>query len=67
MPDDLSPQILHGITSIWARMVLVSQELVLRVASQNSSHEEININTLKGRDLLVLSGKGKDPWIKNIY
>lgn len=58
MPDDLSPQILHGMTSIWARMVLASLELVLRVASQNRSHEEININTFKKRGEGVL-GKGE--------
>lgn len=40
------------------RMVLASLELVLRVASQNRSHEEININTFKKRGEGVL-GKGE--------
>lgn len=35
------------------RMVLALQELVLRLASQSSSHEETNINTLKGEGVAV--------------
>lgn len=65
MPDDLSPQILHGMTSIWARMVLASLEL--RVASQNRSHEEININTFKKRGEGVLGKGEKILGYKKIY
>lgn len=45
------------------RMVLALLELVLRLASQSSSHEETNINTLKKGGGLGVAGV-KDPRLK---
>lgn len=46
------------------RMVLPLLELVLRLASQSSSHEETNINTWNGRDGAgELRGGGSGRWL----